>query len=282
VGPIAEKGFVFDKSRLLELGERHAPGYQAASPFPHAVIDDFLPAEVAEAAAAEFASLDSAGWDFYTDSGNTLKFATSDTTVMGPVLRGLVAEFNGHAFVEFLEALTGMKGIVSDPHLVGGGLHQLNPGGFLKVHADFNRHPRLQLDRRINALLYLNPGWQDDWGGAFELWPEDMSECAVKAPPYLNRLAIFNTTSTSYHGNPDPVACPEGNARRSLAFYYYTNGRPESEQTSSHSTLYQTPGRQAEAQDAKPSLRERVSWRDFVPPIALKVARRVRARMSGS
>ena len=268
-----------DRAELLGRAGEHASAYRTAAPFPHVVLDDFLPQDVAEAAAAEFAALPIDGWDRYEDAGNTLKLATSDEARMGPSLRHLVGQFNGGAFISFLEALTGIDGLLPDPQLSGGGLHQLNPGGFLRVHADFNRHQILRLDRRINALLYLNPGWQDDWGGAFELWSPDMQEQVVKLPPVLNRLVVFNTTSESFHGNPDPVSCPEGNARRSLAFYYYTNGRPASEVAEAHSTLYQTPGQTPGAGGDGPAeptaARARRVARELVPPL---VARKLRER----
>lgn len=270
----------FDAAELVARGEEHAAAYRPASPFPHVVLDDFLPAELAERAAAEFAALSTDGWDCYEDQGNTLKLATSDEAAMGPTLRHLVGQFNGHAFIAFLEALTGIEGLLGDPHLSGGGLHQLNPGGFLRVHADFNRHQVLKLDRRINALLYLNPGWREEWGGAFELWTPDMQEQVVKLPPVLNRLVVFNTTSDSFHGNPDPVTCPPGNARRSLAFYYYSNGRPEEELAPAHSTLYQTPGQRPAGAGAAPPesrglARAREVARELVPPL---VARKLRDR----
>ncbi len=278
MGTVADLQFL-DAAPLVSRGQELAAAYRSAAPFPHVVLDDFLPAVLAERAAAEFAALSTDSWDRYEDQGNTLKLATSDEAAMGPTLRHLVGQFNGHAFIAFLEALTGIEGLLPDPHLTGGGLHQLNPGGFLRVHADFNRHQVLKLDRRINALLYLNPGWQEEWGGAFELWTPDMQEQAVKLPPALNRLVIFNTTSDSFHGNPDPVACPPGNARRSLAFYYYSNGRPEEELVPAHSTLYQTPGQRpggVGAPAAEPrELRARELLRDLVPPL---VARKLRDR----
>jgi hypothetical protein len=278
---VAISPFFLDSERLQAIARERAAAYRSASPYPYAVIDDFLPPAVADAAAAEFAALDASSWDLYTDQGNTLKFATSDESLMGPLLRQLVAQLNSHAFVSFLETLTGINGLVPDPNLLGGGLHQLNTGGFLRIHADFNRHDKLQLDRRINALLYLNPGWQEDWGGGFELWSTDMSKCEVKLPPLLNRLAIFNTTSTSYHGNPDPVAAPGGQPRRSLAFYYYTNGRPDEERREAHSTLYQTPGAAPGSSPAPaPTPRERVrsTLRELAPPLLVKAVRRRRRR----
>jgi 2-oxoglutarate-Fe(II)-dependent oxygenase superfamily protein len=276
---LATSPFFLDEQQLRAIARERAADYRSAFPCPNTVIDDFLPPEVATAAAEEFAGLDTEGWQLYTDSGNTLKLATSDEFRMGPLLRQLVAQFNSHAFIEFLETLTGIVGLVADPHIHGGGLHQLNPGGFLNVHADFNWHERIKLDRRINVLLYLNPGWKEEWGGAFELWTPDMERCVVKVPPILNRMAIFNTTSTSFHGNPDPVACPEGNARRSLAFYYYTNGRPEEERRAAHSTLYQAAGElpeDVERPHAPPRWR-RIA-RELAPPAAVKAARRLRRR----
>lgn len=278
MGTVADLHF-FDGTELAARGAEHATAYRSAAPFPHVVLDDFLPAALATEAATEFARLPTEGWDRYEDQGNTLKLATSDEARMGPTLRHLVGQFNGHAFLAFLEALTGIDGLLPDPHLAGGGLHQLNPGGFLRIHADFNRHQVLKLDRRINALLYLNPGWHEDWGGCFELWTRDMQQRVVKLPPVLNRLVVFNTTSDSFHGNPDPVACPPGNARRSLAFYYYSNGRPEEELAPAHSTLYQTPGQRPGGVDAPAAepreLRPRELLRDLVPPL---VARKLRDR----
>ncbi len=270
--------FRLDAARLGTLAASLGAEYRAASPFPHAVIDDFLPDGVVRRVGQEFPGPD-AGWHLYEDEGNTRKLATSDEELMGPLTRQLVAAFNGRAMIEFLEALTGMQGLVGDPHLVGGGLHQLNPGGFLKVHADFNVHAHLNLDRRINALLYVNAGWRDEWGGRLELWDEDMRACRRRVSPIANRLVVFNTTSTSFHGNPEPVACPAGNARRSLAFYYYTNGRPAHERAEAHSTLYQQPGRRSGTGGAPPPARSRAAAlaRDLVPPALARAVRRRRA-----
>ena len=232
---------MLDPDRLRALGESLAGSYRSAQPFPHAVIDDFVPPEVVRAVVAEYPR-DRAEWDLYLDEGNSNKLAISDDSRLGETSRRLISELNGGAMIRFLEAMTGITGLVADPHLLGGGLHQLDPGGFLRVHADFNHHPHLKLDRRLNFLLYLNEGWQDAWGGALELWNGDMSERVQRIVPVAGRAVVFSTTSTSYHGNPEPVACPDGLARRSIALYYYTNGRPEEERGARHNTLYQTPG----------------------------------------
>ena len=62
-----------------------------------------------------------------------------------------------------------------------------------------------------------------------KLWEKDMSKCVVKVLPLFNRMAMFNTTDSSWHGHPDPLTCPPDRSRKSLALYYYTNGRPANE-----------------------------------------------------
>jgi Rps23 Pro-64 3,4-dihydroxylase Tpa1-like proline 4-hydroxylase len=141
--------------------------------------------------------------------------------------------------LDFLETLTGIQGVISDPHFVGGGLHQIVPGGKLDVHADFNRHNKLKIDRRINVLVYMNKDWHEEYGGHFELWDKEMKQAEAKILPLFNRCAIFSTTSTSYHGHPTPLSCPPDRTRKSIATYYYTAGRPEEEVNADHSTLFQ-------------------------------------------
>ena len=120
------------------------------------------------------------------------------------------------------QELTGIKGLIPDPYFEGGGLHETKRGGHLGVHADFNVHERLRLERRLNLLVYLNEDWADDYGGQLELWNKDMSDCAVRVKPVFGRAVIFNTALDSFHGHPDPLACPADRSRRSIATYYYT------------------------------------------------------------
>jgi 2OG-Fe(II) oxygenase superfamily len=139
---------------------------------------------------------------------------------------------------QYLDALTGIPDLMTDEELEGGGLHQITPGGFLKVHADFNYHPLTHQHRRLNLLVYRNPDWHETWDGNLELWSRDMSRCVKSIAPVLNRCVIFNTTDSAYHGHPRPLACPPGRSRKSLALYYYTDVRPAEETSQPHSTLY--------------------------------------------
>lgn len=235
-------------------------------------MDDFLPEGVLDAVLAEFPRPQDAEWIEF-DSATQRKLASKDDSVMGPHTRSLLHELNASAFVDFLERLTGIEGLVGDPHLEGGGLHQIIPGGHLKVHADFNRHPRLQLERRLNVLIYLNRNWQDEYGGGFELWDEHMTGCVERVMPLFNRCVVFSTTSTSYHGHPEPLACPEGETRKSLALYYYSRDRPREEVAAAHNTLFQArPGERFPVKE-----RLKAAALQVTPPILVD-ARRRRAR----
>jgi hypothetical protein len=143
---------------------------------------------------------------------------------MFPQLLGAVVdELNSDAFVHWLSQLTGIPKLVSDEILEGGGLHQSAAGGFLNVHTDFsNHHYHTNWRRQVNLILYLNPHWQQQWGGALELWDREMRRCVTKVPPLFNEALIFRTDEISYHGFPEPLSCPAGEARKSLALYYYT------------------------------------------------------------
>jgi hypothetical protein len=238
-----------DAERLMALAAKHHEAYITAEPFPHVVIDDFLPEGVLESVLEEFPKPGAIDWQRF-DAPSEKKLAAASELQMGPATRSLLHQLNSSIFIDFLEALTGIQGIIPDPHFVGGGLHQIERGGFLKLHVDFNRHRRLNLDRRLNLLLYLNKDWREEYGGHLQLWDKDLTRCYERILPIFNRFAIFTTTDFSYHGHPDPLTCPEGWSRKSLALYYYSNGRPAEELADggAHSTLFKArPGEQIAA-----------------------------------
>ena len=265
-----------DRNRLAGIASASRDVYEAAVPFPHVVLDDFLPPATLDGVLAEFPSPASAGW-FRFDSDRERKLAAAGGELLGPITRHVFAQLNGSAMLDFLGQLTGIDGLVPDPHLFGGGLHQIERGGFLEVHADFNLHPVTRLYRRLNLLLYLNREWNPVWGGELELWNRTMSECEVSIVPLFNRCVILNTTDHSFHGHPEPLMCPAGVTRKSLALYYYAREPDPSDSTlNAHNTLFQ-PRPHGGIADATPSVGRRFA-REVLPPIVLRGLRRLRDR----
>jgi hypothetical protein len=209
-------------ARLEQDLARIQETYHSARPFPHVVIDDFLEPEAAELAMKEFPPLDDDVWNNYVHA-NERKYAHNNPDTWGPTLQSILQGLNSERFVRFVSDLTGFEGLVPDESLEGGGLHQSTTGGFLNIHADFTVHPhRQRWRRRANLLLYLNEDWRPDYGGDLELWSSDMKRCETKIAPKGNRVVIFTTDVDSYHGHPDPMRCPPGVCRRSLALYYFS------------------------------------------------------------
>lgn len=256
--------------RLREVAASAAEQFRTARPFPHVVMDGLFDPDLLAGIVDEFPRPSDIEWTQYR-SKREVKLASNRDKHFGPLTKGLLYHLNSATFLEFLSQVTGIENLIADSFFEGGGMHQIERGGKLAIHADFNRHPRYHLDRRLNALLYLNRNWQEEYGGHLELWDRDMRGCVARIAPLFNRLVVFATTDFSYHGHPDTLTCPESVTRKSLALYYYTNGRPPEEISDSHSTLFQArPG------EDLGQLRFRLMdlAKDLLPPVVTRLIRR--------
>lgn len=215
-----------DFEKLDAIARARREEFAAAEPFPYVVIDDFLPAESAEALLADFESQD-AGWDFYHHY-NEKKMAITRIERMAPRTQQVFEALQSREFVDFIERLTGMEDLISDPDLDGAGMHKTLPGGYLNVHTDFLSHTKNRhWSREINLLVYFNKDWKPEWNGNLELWDADLSRCVQSVEPVFNRCVIFHTAQRSYHGHPHPLACGPGTDRKSIALYYFRDrGKP--------------------------------------------------------
>ena len=256
---------------LHNLAKSKRDEYLGGNPFPNIYFENFFNEEMLSEVLEEFPDL-SKGADLSFNDANQIKLASKGEYKFKEKTRSFMHYLNSQPFLEFLSILTGVEALVPDPYFEGGGAHQIMPGGLLKVHADFNKHKLTLLDRRLNVLVYMNKDWSEDWGGHFELWDRDMKASVKKILPVFNRMAIFTTTDFSYHGHPDPLRCPPGRSRKSLALYYYTNGRPDYEINKGleeHSTLFK-----ARPTDKQPiSLKEIV--RQLTPPVIYNAAKKL-------
>ncbi len=223
--------------KLASIAAECNSDYVNADPFPHIVLDDVFPEDFLRQVAAEFPDFNDPNW-YKFDNNREKKLASQGDEQLGPYARAFISNLNSGTFINFLEKLTGIDGLIADPHLMGGGMHRIQPGGKLAVHVDFNKYQRLGLERRLNVLVYLNEDWEESFGGHFELWNKDMTESVVQVLPIFNRMAMFSTTEISWHGHPDPLTCPEDRSRRSIALYYYTMGRDDGFDVEEHTTIF--------------------------------------------
>lgn len=196
--------------------------YKRAQPFPHIVIDNYFAADVAQQLEQEFPIGLDQKWIHYLHY-NEKTYGLNKKQAFSNSIQKLLNYCKSEEFIHFLEQTTGIKGLHFDNDLEGAGLHQTKNGGFLNVHADFLHHPfKKKWKRRVNVLIYLNRDWKDEYGGHLEFWSANMKNCVKKIAPIANRMVIFSTTETSFHGYPEPISCPDSVSRKSIAFYYYT------------------------------------------------------------
>lgn len=275
-----DDGVYLNIDAAKKYGEELSGDYCFAEPFPHIVIDNFLPDDLIEKILSNFPTekLDN---DVMFESGYA---GLHKRQVMPIDCNGFIREvfgfFNSVSIIQFLESLTTIPALISDPHFVGGGFHETTKGGKLGMHADFRINDKLHLNRRINAIIYLNKDWKDEYGGHLELWDKNMQGKVHSIAPIFNRCVIFNTDADSFHGHPDPLTTPEGITRKSIALYYYTASKRVYEDSVAHSTMYKARANDDAA--TKKEVRRLVFdnyLQDLTPPIFSRIFRRVRDKI---
>ena len=217
-------------------------------PFKHLYCDNFFSTEFANALLDSFPKLDNSDlWDSSNDPEIEVKMRSkwqSEFDIPDTIVDA-IRVLNSSLFLKSVSEKFDIPKLMPDPYFTGGGLNVTVSGGLLDVHVDGNYHDASGLNRRINAILYLNPGWQEGWGGEFGLYDETGDKLIKKIAPIHNRLVIFDTNDKSFHGLPDPLNFPEGLARRSIILYYYTKDERPSDQVTvnePHSALWKKKG----------------------------------------
>ena len=217
-------------------------------PFKHLYIDNYFSPECANALLDSFPDLDNSDlWDSSNDPEIEIKMRSkweSEFDIPDNIVDA-IRVLNSSLFLKSVSEIFDIPKLMPDPYFSGGGLNVTVSGGLLDVHVDGNYHDASGLNRRINAILYLNPGWQEGWGGEFGLYDETGDKLIKKIAPIHNRLVIFDTNDKSFHGLPDPLNFPDGHARRSIILYYYTKDKRPRDQVTvdkPHSALWKKKG----------------------------------------
>jgi 2OG-Fe(II) oxygenase superfamily len=273
-------GFKLEPAQARAIGESLSADYCFAEPFPHIVLENFLPQEVIRGLMDHFPK-EKMKSDVVFEAGyaghHKRQILPSDCD---DYCRRAFDFFNSQPFLQFLEGLSSIEALIPDPYFVGGGFHEIGRNGKLGIHADFRINNQLHLSRRMNVIIYLNENWQDDYAGSLELWSRDMKNKVKSVAPIWNRCVIFNTDADSYHGHPDPLTTPEGVLRRSIALYYYTASRAIYEEVPNHSTMYAArPGDDAGIQREASVLRREQHLEQWVPPAVLRYSRAIMRRV---
>ena len=201
--------------------------FLSAEPFNHVIIDNFFLPEVAAQLVKEFPAYDSPVWNAHYNNAIENKKACNHWDKFSPTTYAVLYYLCSAGFENIISEITGFQGVQADIGLHGGGQHAHATSGKLNVHLDYSIHPKLQLERHYNLIVYITPDWNPNWGGGLEFWSHDhekgtAKELVTTVENRFNRAVLFDTTQYSWHGLPSDLVCPAGVMRQSLAVYYVT------------------------------------------------------------
>ena len=230
---------VFDNDYYAGLALSKASSFQSGKPFRYAVFDDFLPSKIARKISRSYpvADMKKPGWKFHNNK-NTKRYFLEDTSLFDPDLKAFSAGLCSRSFLLFLETLTGIKSLQADPYFLGGGAMATGTGGFLNSHVDYNYNQKIQSWRRLNFLIYLTENWEEKWEGNLQLLSENGVDVIKEIVPLFNRAVVFETNSKSFHGQSEPLKCPENTYRTVFSAFYHANEKPSDTYDYAHYTYY--------------------------------------------
>jgi hypothetical protein len=209
-------------------------------PFPHYVIDNFLPAET-------FAELVSSGlaehallkrqFETSLEAGKSVHGNEGMNAAANIPIKLLGGDF-GSKLIGELFGIEGVSSMFDRPNFGGYyPFHQMSAGGLLGSHIDHS----FSKDRQIhvaNCLFYASPEWPDEWGGETILFDGEGLREIARVRPKPNRLLVFLHSSQAFHG-VDVVRCPSNFKRMSYYMDYYTS---EENARSAYACDQNTPG----------------------------------------
>jgi hypothetical protein len=202
-----------------------------AGPFPHVVIDGLWNDDWLRGIVDEFPDPADPRWQTYGMEQERGKKAGA-RPLWGPETVKWFDAMAGPEWCAWIATLLGVPSVVPDD--IGGGQHLSAEDARLGIHVDFNQHPTLPLDRRMNVLLFLNPEWRSEWGGDLLLANGPNDDDPLRISPAWNRTVLFATSESSWHGHPEPIV--GDHVRRSLACYYFAE--PVGPREAAHTTVY--------------------------------------------
>lgn len=231
-----------EKVRRASIGSEYF-----LEPYKHVIIDNFFAPELAEVCLQKFPSPEESVWEKTNDADIEVKHRTNWKSEFD-IPDGMVDAIrilNSSLFLNAMAERMEIPKIVPDPYFTGGGLNATFKGGLLDVHVDGNYHDATGLNRRLNAIVYLNKNWETSWGGEFGIYNNTGDVCLKRVAPIFNRLVIFDSHDFSFHGLPDPLNFPDTESRKSIILYYYTKAPRPTEQIAveqPHSALWKKRG----------------------------------------
>src|ERR1700730_399765 len=212
--------------------------YRGSKPFPHVVMDNLFHEESLNPLLSEIADMSSDQWVNVDRDPRERTVRMRSAAEMKQAGDHLVSMVHSAAFLYFLSEITGVRHLLPDPYLQGGGFAVMRRGDYFDVHADRNVAYDTGLTRRLAMIIYLNKAWQPEYHGELELWSPDGKRAEVSVEPLFNRTILFEVAYPNFHGVPAPLACPADWMRQSFIVYYHTVGIDGKQNVRPHTSIF--------------------------------------------
>ena len=196
--------------------------FNKGRPFPYVVIDNFLKNKIAKKIEKEFPNFTDKELHEYRNYCE-IKKSTNLWNLFQPTTYQLISILNSSEFTNNIKKKLKMKNLYADPGLNGGGLHIMGKGGKLNPHLDYVIHPKLNIKRKFNLIIFVTSNWKDKNGGELCFFGKNKKnknmpgEMVKKIVPKFNRAILFDTSMYSWHAVSRILTT---NIRKSIATYY--------------------------------------------------------------
>ena len=192
-------------------------------PFNHCVIDNFFTQSIATKLCQSFPKYNSKIYHVYKNKLEDKK-TCNNWNNFDNLTYETFRQLNSESFINLIGDNINCK-LLSDPGLHGGGWHIHANNGNLNPHLDYTIHPKTNLQRRINLIVYLEKNYKAVYGGHLGLWEHNKEtgqpgKLIKEIFPKYNRAIIFDTSQNSWHGLSKKVNLPKDIYRKSIAIYY--------------------------------------------------------------
>jgi dTDP-glucose 4,6-dehydratase len=249
--------WIKNDAKLAELNNT----FIHAEPYEHIIIPNFLNETFAEKIHKEFPTdITSGSWYEYNNPIEK-KFANDKINNMPRCIKKLFNLLSCKEIIEKIHALSGVEKLEYDPYLHGAGIHIHSTGGKLDMHLDYEKHPHLNKERRLNIILYMSKDWKEEWNGDTQLWDKELTKCVVKSHVVFNTALIFKTNETSWHGLPEEIKCPNDTLRQTIAYYYVSplESKPDENRIGNDGSGYRTKATfKKRPEDSEDELKEKL------------------------
>ncbi len=166
-------------------------------PFRHWIIDDLK--GVKPIYSCTIPQRGWTGWVHYNNDCEFNKRTTNKITELHQDLRDTFSFLFSPDWISGLKEFTGIEELQPDLTQWGAGLHATKFGGWLNCHLDYALHSS-GLERRINAIAFLNTRWEEQWKGRFQLWDDSAREVVKSIDPKPGRVLVWESSDIAYHG----------------------------------------------------------------------------------